>query len=120
MTDDEWLEVQDLTIAREGLQLAKERALERARMQLYVTQRELRELLKLREAIEHNRRKEELWADILAAMEEEYEFSRRYVAAALEGGARVERGKLGAEVMGMRPRRGWRRSWGWFSRCITR
>jgi hypothetical protein len=122
MTDQEWLEAQEVEIAKEGLELAKERALGRARLQLYVTQRELRELVELREAIEFLwAQKDELWADIMAAMEGDYEFLRRCVEAALESGARVEQGKLEAEVVGKRPRRGWRGSLGRLSRwCMTK
>jgi hypothetical protein len=98
MTDSAWMERLDAELESESLELAKARALEWARRKRMVTQRELEKLVEQREAIKDNwARKEEVWADMMAWIQEDYEFDCELLRAALEGGAVVECGELTLE-----------------------
>jgi hypothetical protein len=96
MTDQEWLEEQELAI--EQAQAAQERWLESCRCQGIVTQKQLEEMVEVVRYLEVWRaRTLEKAQEIIAALEEELAWDEARLRAALEGGAVVEAGELTLE-----------------------
>jgi hypothetical protein len=98
MTDEEWFEEQERAVSEERIRVARERWLAKCRRQRRITQKQLAEIVKEREQLEHDwAHQDEVFAGIMEQYEEQLAWDERKLKAALEGGAKVEAGEYRLE-----------------------